>query len=217
MSSCSAWMYWFPLRLFNILSLAFIVLCHPGFSFFTTTILFFCCCCFTILAVSPLLLAFVVSGGCFICLWLLSVYSPGFYLQWFTKYFPWKSQGIFITFRFVITQLPTCSIFFVLLSSCLKLQVVCDICFFISHIHRSAQFFRLLFTGSVLGFFIAYYLPFLTLVSFLQVHPAYGCQNNLSKTLFESIATKFKEPKEGTCGIDLCTLILPGKVNWTCA
>lgn len=65
----------------------------------------------------------------------------------------------------------------------------------------------------VLGFFIAYYLPFLTLVSFLQVHPAYGCQNNLSKTLFESIATKFKEPKEGTCGIDLCTLILPGKVN----
>lgn len=62
---CSAWMYWFPLRLLNILSLPFILVCHPGFPFFTTTFLFFCCCFMIFLAlfsaVSPLLLSFVFS------------------------------------------------------------------------------------------------------------------------------------------------------------
>lgn len=109
------------------------------------------------------------------------------------------------------------SFFFVILSSsCLNLKLFFDTCFsFISYIHQSAQLFTLLFTVSrfVLGFCIAYYLPFLTLVSFLEIYSAYGCQNNFPKTFLNPLVLNLSNLRREHVVSTFALSIVPSKVN----
>lgn len=113
--------------------------------------------------------------------WSLYVPWPGVKLEPWCVCITWKPQSYlargpsFLDLYYQTSNLLHFPLL-ILSSLCLNLKVFCDTCF--SIISYTQQSVVLLFTGShfVLGLCIAYYLPFPTLVSFLQIHPAFDCQ-----------------------------------------